>query len=54
MCKMDKFIDIVTAEAQKSYLEVRVAALLIYQGKIVSKGYNRSKRGFIKNYSSPL
>jgi deoxycytidylate deaminase len=54
MCKIDKFVDLAISEAQKSYLEVRVGALLIYQNKIISKGYNRSKRGFIKNYSSPL
>lgn len=46
---MNKFIDIVTQEAEKSYLKVKVGAILIYRNKIISKGHNSLKKGFIGN-----
>ena len=46
---MNKFIDIARQEAEKSYLEVRVGAILIHGNKIIFKGHNFVKRGFIRN-----
>lgn len=38
-------MDIAYQEALKSCLRIKVGAVLIYNGKLISKGHNRYRRG---------
>lgn len=49
-----KTIDSVIEEAKKSYLRIRVGALIVHRNKIISKGHNYSKKGYIGRNECPL
>lgn len=49
---MKKFIKMAIAEAEKSYLQVKVGALLLHRNKVMAIGHNRIRRGFIDDNGS--
>lgn len=47
-------IDLAINEANKSYLKVRVGAVIMYRNKIISQGHNYTKHGYIRKNDCPL
>lgn len=46
--KYEQYIDLCVEEANKSNMKIKVGAILIHRGKVISKGFNYIKRGFIR------
>ena len=46
MKKLDRIVKVAAEEAAKSSYHYKMGAVIFKQGKVISKGYNDTKRGF--------
>lgn len=51
---MEEYINVCLQEARKSNIKIKVGAILVYRNKIVSRGHNYIKKGFVRNFCCPL